>query len=160
MAYLPLTDLPVAVRAAEQAARQTATDDSGYEIVLRPGCHGQPSDDPPVVGAVETLQAARALCRTAIGQPDHVPLRRYAYRPLTDYGPGTWPADAPTRGPALRASPVTEAEVRALAREAHRHGDRYVAGVCEHALRGEQESLDEVDAILREARAAGGSFWG
>lgn len=96
MAYISLPDLPAHLRASEEAARAAATEDSGYDVVLRSGWHGQPETDPPVIGQVETLAAAQWWARQSYTQPGQGEVRRYGYRPHAEYGVGTWPSDAPT----------------------------------------------------------------
>lgn len=96
MSYINLSELPTAIQGPEKLARALARpDEGGYEIVLRPGCHGRPSFDPPVVGVVETCAAALALVRerTRTASGWH---RRLAYRPFGSSGPGTYPEDAPS----------------------------------------------------------------
>lgn len=96
MAYISLPDLPAHLRASEAAARESASEDSGFDIVLRSGWHGQPETDPPVIGQVETLAAAQWWARQSHTLSGQGVLRRYAYRPHAEYGVGTWPSDAPT----------------------------------------------------------------
>jgi hypothetical protein len=103
MAFLfSLSDVPAIARQAERAARQRATETSGYEIVLRPGWHGEPADSPPVCGYVESLEAAQAFARATHKQPCLGKCRMYAYRPFTEHGPGIFPKDAPGRDNLLR----------------------------------------------------------
>ena len=71
-----LGDIPGAARAEERAARLRAIDLAGqdgaeeppYEIVLAPGCHGEPW--PPTVGWVWTRAAAQALASRKTHMPD------------------------------------------------------------------------------------------
>lgn len=48
------------------------------------------------MGAVETLAAAEWYARRLIRVGQGRRLRAYAYRPYSEYGAGTYPADAPT----------------------------------------------------------------
>lgn len=107
MAYIDLTELPARLRADERTARESATDDSGYEIVYRSGFHGRPASDPPAVGVVETIEAAEWFTRKLVETAPHQRMRPYAYRPYSEYGAGTFPADAPT-------SPEAEGFARAI----------------------------------------------
>lgn len=91
MSPIALSNIPATARDAERRARAQATDNSGYEIVVRPGCHGRPPSDPPVVGYVESLTAARALAAELTRMPDGSQHRRLSYRPFGEFGPGCWP---------------------------------------------------------------------
>ena len=111
MAYIDISELPSHLRAAERDARERASDDSGFDIVWRSGFHGQPSDDPSVLGVVETRGAAEWFARHLIEMPDRRKLRPYAYRPYSEWGAGTFPANAPTdpAGSFARERAVAEA---------------------------------------------------
>jgi hypothetical protein len=70
---IPIRDLPYSARAEESAERRQyrkradALDEARYEIVLAPGCHGEP--EPPTVGWVLTAKAAEALASRVTYMP-------------------------------------------------------------------------------------------
>ena len=66
---IPLRLIPYRARAAEAKARR-ASYTTVTEIVVAPGCHGGPSDRPPVLGYVVTRGAAVALAARVVRMPD------------------------------------------------------------------------------------------
>jgi len=75
MKLIPLKNIPGSVRAQEAMARRNcgsrseALSSAKWRIEVAPGCHGRPSNDPPVVGWVITKSAARELERRATDMP-------------------------------------------------------------------------------------------
>ena len=72
---IPLKDIPYAARESEAAARREIRAkgldplaESDVEIVLAPGCHGEPF--PPTVGWVVTPEAGLALAARRTHMPD------------------------------------------------------------------------------------------
>jgi hypothetical protein len=83
---IPLADIPHKARLAERQARRRFSNRADalvaaeYEIVLAPGCHQNPPDDPPSVGWVLTPDAAEALESRVTRMPDGTCHTRLRYR--------------------------------------------------------------------------------
>lgn len=83
---IPISDIPCSARKLESRARKaagsrsTALEVAQYEIVVAPGCHGRPNDDPPRVGWVLTRDAAEALASRQTHMPDGTSHSRLRYQ--------------------------------------------------------------------------------
>lgn len=79
---VPLSELPVRVRAAEERARATMPPDGpAFEIVAAPGTHREDPEYPPVRGEVLTRAAAVAYTSSSVVRiPGTPPYRLFRFR--------------------------------------------------------------------------------